>query len=125
MLFRSQHIIAKIALLLFLKGFLIINEKNDINLIIIKLYINFMDFKNELLENVDKIHTTKLGIERVKKNLGITCNNVVEYCIDLIEDNNSLITQKGKNYYVEIDNKIITVNKSSFTIITAHKIKKK
>lgn len=83
-----------------------------------------MDFKNELLENVDKIHTTKLGIERVKKNLGINCNNVVEYCIDLIEDNNSLITQKGKNYYVEIDNKIITVNKSSFTIITAHKIKK-
>ncbi|KZX11315.1 DUF3781 domain-containing protein [Methanobrevibacter oralis] len=83
-----------------------------------------MDFKNELLENVDKIHTTKLGIEGVKKNLGINCNNVVEYCIDLIEDNNSLITQKGKNYYVEIDNKIITVNKSSFTIITAHKIKK-
>ena len=31
------------------------------------------------------------------------------------------VTKKGKNYYVESDGCRITVNASSFTIITAHK----
>ncbi|WP_425438332.1 DUF3781 domain-containing protein [Methanobrevibacter woesei] len=28
---------------------------------------------------------------------------------------------KGKNYYVQIDNIELTINKTSYTIITAHK----
>ena len=30
------------------------------------------------------------------------------------------ISRKGKNYYIEADGCIITVNASSYTIITAH-----
>ncbi len=41
--------------------------------------------KKELLSNISKIHTTKLGIERIKKNLNIDVENVVEYCINLIK----------------------------------------
>ncbi|MBR5503390.1 MAG: DUF3781 domain-containing protein [Methanobrevibacter sp.] len=75
-----------------------------------------------LLDNIDKIHTTELGVERIKKNLGLDCDPV-EYCISKIQDKDAVIKEKGKNYYVTIDGAIITVNKHSFTIITAHKVK--
>ena len=77
----------------------------------------------ELINNIDKIHTTKLGIERIKKNLNIN-NNVVEYCKNKILNKNCNIHKLGKNYYCEIDNIIITINSYSYTIITAHNVKK-
>ena len=73
-----------------------------------------------LINNIDKIHTTKLGIERIKRNLKLNTNNVIEYCKEKILDKNTKITKKGKNYYCETDNIIITVNSYSYTIITAH-----
>ena len=36
--------------------------------------------KNNLLENINKIHTTKLGIKRIKNNLNIE-EDVINYCI--------------------------------------------
>lgn len=80
-----------------------------------------MEEKQMLLDNLDKIHTTEMGIDRIKKNLKINTNNVVEYCVEKIKDSNCKITRRGKNWYVEIDNCIITVNAYSYTIITAHK----
>ncbi len=73
-----------------------------------------------LLENIEKIHTTKLGIERIKRNLKLNTNNVVEYCKERIKNKDTKITKLGKNYYCEIDNIVITVNSYSYTIITAH-----
>ena len=75
---------------------------------------------NNLLLNIDKIHTTNLGIERIKKNLSIN-TNPVEYCINIINNKDSNIYKKGKNYYVEYNNIIITINSYTYTIITAHK----
>ena len=76
--------------------------------------------KKELIKNIEKIHTTELGVGRIKRNLNLNTNDVVEYCTELIKDENSTVTKKGKNYYVRLDNTEITVNSSSFTIITAH-----
>jgi phosphoketolase len=76
----------------------------------------------ELLNNIDKIHTTKMGIDRIKKNLNIDCE-VVSYLKDKIINPDSIIEKNGKNYYVKIDGIIITINSFSYTIITAHKIK--
>jgi len=73
-----------------------------------------------LIKNIDKIHTTKLGIERIKRNLKQNTNNVVEYCKEKILDKNTKITKQGKNYYCKKDNIVITVNSYSYTIITAH-----
>ncbi len=73
-----------------------------------------------LLNNIDKLHTTKMGIDRIKKNLNIN-TDVVEYCKNKILNENCVINKKGKNYYCKIDNIIITVNSYSYTIITAHK----
>ena len=79
--------------------------------------------KEILINNIDKLHTTKMGIDRIKKNLKLDTNNVVEYCKDKILNKECNIYKKGKNWYCEIDSIIITVNSYSYTIITAHTIK--
>ena len=76
--------------------------------------------KNELLMNIYKIHTTNLGISRIKRNLGIE-EDVVEFCKNKVLDKKSLIYRKGKNWYIENAIKI-TINATSYTIITAHKM---
>ena len=73
-----------------------------------------------LLENIDKLHTTDLGVIRIKKNLKIECDDVVEFIKEKVLDKNSYIYKKGKNYYVEIDDYIITINSYNYSIITAH-----
>ena len=73
-----------------------------------------------LLENIDRLHTTELGVIRIKKNLKIECNDVVEYIKNKVLDKNAYIYKNGKNYYVEIDNIIITINSYNYCIITAH-----
>ena len=73
--------------------------------------------------DLDKIHTTELGVDRIKRNLEIDVEDVVKYCKSKIKQDNAVINKKGKNYYVSVDGIIITVNASSYTIITAHKEK--
>lgn len=72
-----------------------------------------------MLHNIDELHTTNLGVERIKKNLNIN-GDVVNYLKNKILDKNCVITKKGKNYYCEIDSIIITVNSYNYCIITAH-----
>ena len=76
--------------------------------------------KEVLLQNIDKIHTTEMGIDRIKKNLKLNTNNVVELCKNKVLDNNCNIYKQGKNWYCEIDNIKITINSYTYTIITAH-----
>ena len=78
----------------------------------------------ELLNNLDKVHTTEMGVDRIKRNIDVNAEDIVEYCISKIKQENAVIERKGKNYYVTVDGIIITVNASSYTIITAHKEKK-
>lgn len=75
---------------------------------------------NKLIQNISKIHTTNLGISRIKENLEIK-EEVVCYCKNMILNPNSFIYQKGKNWYVKLDSIILTINASSYTIITAYK----
>lgn len=81
-----------------------------------------MNNKEILLLDIDKIHTTLMGADRIKKNLKLDNDNVVSYCIDKIRDKKCNIYKKGKNWYCELDNIRITINSYSYTIITAHKI---
>lgn len=76
-----------------------------------------------LIDNIDKIHTTKMGIDRIKRNLKLNTDDVVGYCESLIMNKNCHIYRQGKNWYCEIDNVRLTVNSYSYTIITAHIIK--
>lgn len=83
-----------------------------------------MEDKQILLNNIDEVHTTKMGIDRIKKNLKLDTDDVVEYCKNKVLDKKCNIYKQGKNWYCEIDNIKITINSYSYTIITAHKLKR-
>ena len=74
----------------------------------------------EIMENINKIHTTELGKVRIKKNLELETEDVVKWCKNNVKNADNII-RKGKNWYVYKDNLKITINANSYTIITAHK----
>ena len=80
---------------------------------------------NDLLDNIDKLHTTELGKDRIRKNLKVNNNDVIAFLKEKILDKDCLINKKGKNYYCENDDIRITVNSYNFCIITAHLMNKK
>ena len=81
--------------------------------------------QNDLLLHLDNLHTTEMGIERIKRNLSIDTDDVVNWCREKIRHSNANILRRGKNYYISIEDYVITVNSHSYTIITAHKSDKK
>lgn len=83
-----------------------------------------MNADNELLKNLDKLHTTELGVVRIQRNLSIDTDDVITWCKDKINFADAVISRNGKNWYINVDDCIITVNAYSYTVITAHKVKK-
>ena len=81
------------------------------------------DNKWVLLENLNKLHTTELGIQRIKRNLSLNSDDVVKWCSDKIQNTDAIIDRSGKNWYINTDGCKITINAGCYTIITAHKIK--
>lgn len=80
---------------------------------------------NDLIANIDKLHTTEMGAERIIRNLGLTTSDSVAWCKDKILDARTVIERKGKNWYATVDGCVITVNAFNYCIITAHKDKRK
>lgn len=78
---------------------------------------------NNLIENIDKLHTTEMGVERIKRNMQIETDDVVRWCRSRILDRGTKIERIGKNWYATVGDCKITVNAHSCTIITAHKVK--
>lgn len=77
--------------------------------------------QNALLQNLERLHTTPMGIERIRRNLSLSESDVAAWCRDRISDSRAMISRHGKNWYVKLDDCIITVNAYSYTIITAHR----
>ena len=65
---------------------------------------------NELIKNIERLHTTELGVLRIKKNLSLKTDNVVEFCKEKILDSSAVIEKSGKNWYISAVNCRITVN---------------
>lgn len=82
------------------------------------------NIKNDFLVNLERLHTTELGVVRIKRNLNLEDVDVVEWCKKKTVQPDSTIERRGKNWYIVVDGCEITVNAHSFTIITAHKIRK-
>ena len=76
----------------------------------------------ELLAGLDRLHTTELGLLRIKRNLSLTEADVVDWCKRQIESPGSRISRKGKNWYIQAEGVLITVNAHSATIITARRV---
>ena len=75
--------------------------------------------KEILFNNFDKIHTTKMGIDRIKKNTGLD----IAVLLKEIKKDNCKIERKGKNFYITNNDYIVTINAYTYTIITAHRMK--
>ena len=78
--------------------------------------------KQILLDHIALLHTTSMGVARIKSNLQLDTDDVVGHCQQKILDQRCNIYRQGKNWYCEIDKIRITVNAYSYTIITAHKL---
>lgn len=74
-----------------------------------------------LIKNIDRIHTTEIGVDRIRRNLGLGDVDVVSWCKERVLDKTSIKERQGKNWYVHADGCVITINASSYTIITCHK----
>lgn len=74
---------------------------------------------------MDNLHTTVMGAERVRHNIGLPNNlDIIDWAKDLIQSApKSSVIRQGKNWYITHDGCILTVNGHSFTLITAHRIK--
>ena len=83
-----------------------------------------MNPEHDLLKHLDELHTTELGAERIRRNLSLDTENVVEWCKARIHAADAVITRSGKNWYVNADNCVITINAGCYTMITAHSTKK-
>lgn len=82
-----------------------------------------MNDKKILIDNIGKLHTTEMGIDRIKRNLKLDTIDVVKYCAEIILSPKCEIIRQGKNYYCTLKDEVITVNAHSYTIITAKKLK--
>ncbi|MDF2885763.1 MAG: conjugal transfer protein [Lacrimispora sp.] len=73
----------------------------------------------DLIKNLDKIHTTELGAQRIRMNLSLDTPDLIAWSKKCVKNADS-ISRKGKNWYVDVGGCILTINAYSFTIITAH-----
>ena len=87
------------------------------------LFNNNVEIKDPsiiLRMNVNRIHTTELGYERIGRVLNY--NDNINYIKNVITDYKSNIIKNGKNYYIEYNGYNICVNSNSYTVITVKKI---
>lgn len=78
--------------------------------------------KFAITQNIDRIHTTPMGADRIRRNINLQDEDPVLWCKNAVE-HADLINRKGKNWYINFKGVVITINASSYTIITAHKTK--
>ena len=77
--------------------------------------------EHPLGECLERLHTTELGALRIRRNLKLDTEDVVAWCKEKIVPPRALLTRRGKNWYIQVDSCVITVNAGSCTIITAHR----
>ena len=75
-----------------------------------------------LLEN---LHTTTMGEERIRRNAAPHEDDVIAWCRERITAPDAVIERRGKNFYITSGGCTLTVNVGSYTVITAHRSKKR
>lgn len=98
--------------------------KSEFEMVVYGIHMSDTD-KNKLILNIGKLHTTDLGVERIKRNLCLDVDDIVGWCREKINKPDNSIIRRGKNWYICTTDCEITVNAYSYTIITAHKQKNK
>ncbi len=72
--------------------------------------------------DIQRIHTTPGGAQRIMRNLNLGQKDVVQWCRDVTQRApTNAIVRRGKNYYVYGNGFVLTIHATSHTVITAHK----
>ena len=74
----------------------------------------------ELSAHLDKLHTTPLGAERIRRNLSANVDDVAAWCRESLASPEAGAERRGKNWYAAAGGVLWTINARSYTIITAH-----
>ena len=74
----------------------------------------------ELAVHLDRLHTTPLGAERVRRNLSADVEDVAAWCRQSLASPEAEAHRVGKNWYASAEGVLWTINARSYTIITAH-----
>lgn len=77
------------------------------------------------LRRVPSLKSNYMTNDKVRKFLGIYIPDVEEWCKERILMPDAHIERRGKNWYVTVDDVIITVNANLLTLQTVHPLKKK
>ena len=59
-----------------------------------------MQMQNDLTENIYKIHTTPLGIIRLRKNLGLETGDIEKWCKNKIKNTGAIIKKEKIGMYI-------------------------
>ncbi len=78
----------------------------------------------ELLYNHRLIKASPDTCNKIKQNVNIDTDDVTRYCKKLIFDKKARYSKNDGNWYVHIDNYVLTINTSSRIITAVEKIKK-
>ena len=62
----------------------------------------------ELLDNIDKVHTTDMGVDRIKRNIEVDVEDIVEYCVEKINQEKSINSVDSVTIYPYSD--FLTLN---------------
>ena len=74
--------------------------------------------KEEMLNRVEELHTTPMGYIRINS-IFQKDDECISYIKEILKDPSTDVIRLGKNYYLYCKDYIVTINASSFTIITA------
>ena len=55
-----------------------------------------MENNKELINNIEKLHTTEMGIERIKKSLELDTKDVVKWCKSKIIKSDNIYKKRKK-----------------------------
>jgi len=83
------------------------------------LYLNTQMEASELLNNLNRLHTTELSIGRIRANTGFSIIDPRNWCKNLIKKADSVVKMDNK-WYVISDGIKITINADTYVILTAH-----
>lgn len=65
-----------------------------------------------------------MGVDRIKRNLLLDDSiDVIEMAKSIVRNKNANIIKTGKNFYVRLEDVVLTINSYSYTIITAKRAK--
>ncbi len=82
-----------------------------------------MDALLQLRSAIDKIHTTALAAERIRRNLHLSDPDAEDHIRRLILSEDCRAYRQGKNIYCESCGVRITLHAGSYTVITAHPVR--